>query len=1015
MKLVNQKILYFSEEKSDKVYEVSLCESGQDLYLVNFKYGRRGANLREGTKTIFPVTYKEGLEIFDKLVASKVKKGYAESGTTDTTVKEVKKETRQINTAQAETILKYLKDASLGNYTRNWKISRVIWRATDLQIEAAVPLLAHFISSEDEFEQYAAIRAVSEFKSSDTDEEILTVFKQKGFSNKVGRIAAAHLLSSDHQQKITTAVSQVFPKEIIGSLTDKSAFFSHLSTYLLNDKDIDASVLYYVYLYAHKKEEYSHLLYSFIERIPLKVGTFKSIRYIYRAALVLKDYRFLALVSKRMATSAPGYTSSYLYIDGNFTIADTEKTKKNPSIAFSKKTKSYFSRNTFKNILDWSLSNTDRYITFAATLLSSLDDELDNAKEELEYHYNYESGSYNTEKRYFPKYHKFLSVMYIVYGGSERLQRQKDKWYYLEADEKQTREEAFPNLWDNKPIEVLKIVTDTKSEVAVTFALKIIKDNPHFLENLSDDIIKKLVQHYHPAVLEVILGVLLEKYKTSKPEESIVISLLQSKNERAINIGMDWLTTYEKEYFTAENFIGKLLLSNELLVVKYLNNIYKDSLKYNKEVAIDQIDSLFKTPDLYSFDYLLAINELIGNTSFGKLFLSVPETHIKELASSDVVTNKLFAANFSKHNSIPAYQLFKDSFESYIKSDDIHVRGEGIAILSHFPDSFLLEHHHRIGRFCFSEHKEVRLAIQPTIERLLPLNNEFKQGLLNQLLQAIIEDEAYDGLHESCYEVLTNYYGTELSSLTQENCIDLVLSKYDFAQKIGTSLFRKRVDLNSLTIEQLISISTSAVLDIRTSLHTYFIENISRINYELEGALRIFNSEWPDVITWSKAYFEEHITQKNWTVEILLYVCDHTKKEIQAFGRKMITQHFSDDKGVSLLVKLQEHPTKDMQFFVTNYLNNYAKDREDITLQLETYFKISLFNINTHRATKTRIYSFLKQESIKNKKVALMTVRLINAVLGTKTMLDNSNNIDVLLAIIAVHPEIEVPLTVNSY
>ena len=75
---------------------------------------------------------------------------------------------------------------------------------------------------------------------------------------------------------------------------------------------------------------------------------------------------------------------------------------------------------------------------------------------------------------------------------------------------------------------------------------------------------------------------------------------------------------------------------------------------------------------------------------------------------------------------------------------------------------------------------------------------------------------------------------------------------------------------------------------------------------------------------------------------MLLYACDHTKNEVQAFGRKMITQHFSEEKGLPLLLKLQEHPTKDMQFFVTNYLENYAKDNPDVILKLETFFKTSL-------------------------------------------------------------------------
>jgi len=74
MKLIKQS--HFQDGTSDKVYEVDLCGVGNDTYLVNFRYGRRGQQLREGTKTDLPVSREEAEKIFKKLVDSKTKKGY---------------------------------------------------------------------------------------------------------------------------------------------------------------------------------------------------------------------------------------------------------------------------------------------------------------------------------------------------------------------------------------------------------------------------------------------------------------------------------------------------------------------------------------------------------------------------------------------------------------------------------------------------------------------------------------------------------------------------------------------------------------------------------------------------------------------------------------------------------------------------------------------------------------------------------------------------------------------------
>ena len=76
--------LYFRNGSSDKEYHAYLTASPDgDGYVVTFQYGRRGSTLTTGTKTQSPVAYDKAVVIFDKLVASKMAKGYTpgEDGT----------------------------------------------------------------------------------------------------------------------------------------------------------------------------------------------------------------------------------------------------------------------------------------------------------------------------------------------------------------------------------------------------------------------------------------------------------------------------------------------------------------------------------------------------------------------------------------------------------------------------------------------------------------------------------------------------------------------------------------------------------------------------------------------------------------------------------------------------------------------------------------------------------------------------------------------------------------------
>lgn len=67
--------LWYQAGSSDKVYQAEIMQQGSG-YVVNFAYGRRGSNLKSGTKTASPVSLFKAQEIYDKLIAEKTSKGY---------------------------------------------------------------------------------------------------------------------------------------------------------------------------------------------------------------------------------------------------------------------------------------------------------------------------------------------------------------------------------------------------------------------------------------------------------------------------------------------------------------------------------------------------------------------------------------------------------------------------------------------------------------------------------------------------------------------------------------------------------------------------------------------------------------------------------------------------------------------------------------------------------------------------------------------------------------------------
>ena len=68
--------LYYADGNSDKEYHAQLIRADSNGYLVAYQYGRRGRPLITGLKTPEPVSLMTAQRLYDRLIQSKLRKGY---------------------------------------------------------------------------------------------------------------------------------------------------------------------------------------------------------------------------------------------------------------------------------------------------------------------------------------------------------------------------------------------------------------------------------------------------------------------------------------------------------------------------------------------------------------------------------------------------------------------------------------------------------------------------------------------------------------------------------------------------------------------------------------------------------------------------------------------------------------------------------------------------------------------------------------------------------------------------
>ncbi|MBC7863683.1 MAG: WGR domain-containing protein, partial [Bacteroidia bacterium] len=594
MKLIRQIKLFFQEGTSDKVYEIDLCEAGDATYVVNFRYGKRGANLKDGTKTIFPVSMADATKVFDELEAEKRKKGYREQNETPVfVVKTSNGADKDELSAQKKTILKHLKTFLNGEEHETWPISRIVWRAGELKIKEAIPEMLKILQQkQNDFTIYSVVYLAARC-GTDTEAILFLrdAYKRETLANYLKETVQAALLNicdEKERELLRFEISEALPQSIKQLYSEKK--YTDLDKFLdeaFNELRVSANKLIYrLYLLSLHDEELKKIVLKHLSKLSLSAGTFRSIRRIYKVAEMIEDTTVLALLAVKIERQKENFTGAGMYMNGRWIKIKEELKKEDSVLAFSKNTKKYFVSRTVRTLNRLGEDHSQSYTKLATQILLQFSDKVNDASPQKtvksDYKYNQATRTYEqqTKTTFFDSYSYNRAFYFILFKNSIRykLNSEKTRLVCVAPFEPgkpfiNAREEAFPYLWNEAPEEILLLLGTSKCAFVLEFAVQVFRDNPSFREKAGTDIIISLLSSDSEKVQRLGFELAAERYNKEQPDKKLVAALLACKIKEANTLAQDWIKQNPALFMNDEEFLVFIIQNRNLEMHAWLSNM----------------------------------------------------------------------------------------------------------------------------------------------------------------------------------------------------------------------------------------------------------------------------------------------------------------------------------------------------------------------------------------------------------------------------------------------------------
>ncbi len=1060
MQLIQRKTLVYQAGSSDKVYEVDLCEVAPDRYLVNYRYGKRGGNLREGAETVTAVPLAAAQKAFDRLIRSKMTKGYQETGTV---APEAVAATISVpvsiddpdarNRAILARLMLAVNNRNAVVKPKEWRISRAIWRSGELQLAAAAPLLMQ-LWGDDPLTNYSIAWALGNCGESVAVPMLEAIYRQADTPAHIRRIALAAICKLNPAQAdgLKHELIVKLPKQLRGLIqqgAEIAVISEALQTYLDTATPQQFDVL--DLLYQIDNEFSRPVILEIVRNVPFKPNYFQRLRHIFKIAEYRQDAEVFGVLAYRLEKNKAFYnsnsygiyvpnTNEYLRLKswdydrqtGQYKVSQTgefqtEMARSNCRLAYSNKTRDYLRRRVWRSLKTLGESDRSAYVQLAVAVLLQYSD-MDQTPTRSATYYRYDANYQRSESNQvsWDKYAAYLAFNHILYANSPRyeLKSGKDIWqckstYKLGDPAPSIREEAFPQLWEQQPDALLQLLAESPCQPVHEFAVTAIRTCTEFCQGISIEILIQLLAKPYEITAQFGFELARSRYQADNPQHDLILAIANCAYAPARSDAHTWISSQIDRFILDDKLIAGLVISPEADTQLFIRQILSSSIIPDPiaRMVIGRIIAELLTLDETREEVAENASQTLI-TCFRVPLRSIGLEIVLDLLRHPFPALQTCGAQILLNHQTQTIDLPPGLIDALLESPVESVRVIGVQLFGQLPDQILLDRIELILTLVTHQLPEMRSAIRSSINRLATAHPAFTTELVDRLIPLLLAPESHKGLHTFLSQLLQNDLPNWMEVTSPEITWTLLKSSATASQELAGKILQANSSrwAQTLATEKIAELSHHEILAVRGSSWQMIEQILPRLRQQssdLLAATMVMASKWEDSRQFGFKLFGELLAPAELTPAILISICDSNREDVRKFGRDLVGACFQERDGLEYLLKFSEHPTTDMQLFASQYLEDYASGNLERLQELIPYFTRVLAQVNRARVAKQRIFAFLTTEAIKNEAAAKLVVEVLTRQSVSIAIGEKAHALETLLKIHQLYPQLTVPITVK--